>query len=200
MSFTELIHGDYVHNRRTRILCNHLARIIPDNFHVLDVGCGDGLLSRLVSQSRPDIVLEGIDVLVREHSYIPIVKFDGQVIPYDDSSFDGVMFVDVLHHTPDPMNLLREGLRVARRAIVIKDHTLNGVFAGLTLRWMDEIGNARHGVSLPYNYWPRQRWIDAFETLGLCVGIWKTKLRLYPYPANWIFDRSLHFIARLDII
>jgi hypothetical protein len=76
------------------------------------------------------------------------------------------MFVDVLHHTQDPMVLLREAVQVARKAIVIKDHTLNGFMAGLTLRLLDWVGNARHGVALPYTYRPQQRWWEAFDTFG----------------------------------
>jgi 2-polyprenyl-3-methyl-5-hydroxy-6-metoxy-1,4-benzoquinol methylase len=43
-----------------------------------------------------------------------------RVLSYTKASFDVVMFVDVLHHTKDPMVLLREARRVARRAIVVK--------------------------------------------------------------------------------
>jgi SAM-dependent methyltransferase len=199
MSIVERLHDGYVHDRRSRILSRHLANIIPNNFRVLDVGCGDGLLAQLICQHRPDIILSGIDALVRDRTYIPVDKFDGKVIPYEDASFDGVLFVDVLHHTQDPMILLREALRVARRAILIKDHTLEGLFAGPILRFMDDVGNARHDVSLPHNYWPRRRWFEAFDSLGLHVGIWTPKLGIYPWPAAWLFDRSLHFVARLDV-
>ncbi len=149
MSLTERVHDWYIHDRRTQILGRHLANILPKNFHVLDVGCGDGLLAQLISQNRSDITLRGIDVRARDRTYVPIDQFDGEVIPYDDASFDGVMFVDVLHHTLDPMILLREALRVARKAIVIKDHTLDGLLAGPTLRAMDWVGNSRYDVSLP---------------------------------------------------
>ena len=109
------------------------------------------------------------------------------------------MFVDVLHHTRDPQALLREARRVARRSLIIKDHARDGVAAGPTLRFMDWGGNARHGVALPYNYWPRWRWDDAFRRLGLTVESWDRDLCLYPPPAHWLFDRSLHFTTRLDI-
>jgi len=197
MSITELVHNCYAYERRIRVLSRHFAEITPKNSRILDVGCGDGLLTQLISQNRPDVTLRGIDTLVRPRTYIPVDLFDGKMIPYDSQSFDGVMFVDVLHHTEEPMCLLREAARVARRIILIKDHTLHGLFAAQTLRFMDQIGNARHGVSLPYNYWPKQRWLDAFETLGLQIGVWTDKLGLYPWPASWFFDRSLHFIAQL---
>jgi len=199
MSVVETIHDRYAHGRRCRILSRHLADIIPERFSVLDVGCGDGLLAREIARARPDISLRGIDVLGRARTHIPVDPFDGVTIPHDDGSFDGVMFIDVLHHSTDPLSLLREGLRVARKSIVIKDHLCEGLFADLTLRVMDRVGNARHGVSLPYNYWPKQRWIEAFDALGLRIEKWTTQLGIYPWPASWFFNRSLHFIARLDV-
>ena len=197
MSIVELVHDCFAYERRTRLLSGHLAEITPKNFHMLDGGCGDGRLTQLISQKRPDVTLRGIDTLLRPRTYIPVDPFDGKTIPYDSRSFDGVMFVDVLHHTEDPMSLLREAARVARRIILIKDHTLQGLFAAQTLRFMDKIGNARHGVSLPNNYWPKERWLEAFDTLALRIGVWTDKLGLYPWPASWFFDRSLHFIAQL---
>jgi SAM-dependent methyltransferase len=199
MRLEENLHGRYVHDRRSRILSNHLANSIPNGFRVLDVGSGDGLLGKLIGQIRPDITINGIDVIVRPSTYIPTEKYDGTIIPYVDGSFDGVILVDVLHHTTDPMILLREAKRVARSTIVIKDHLADALFARPTLRFMDRVGNARYGISLPYNYWPKEKWFGAFDTLGLKVGMWTTKLGLYPRPASWIFDRSLHFVTRLDV-
>ena len=51
---------------------------------------------------------------------------------------------------------------------------------------------------LPYNYWSERRWHEAFARHGLTPSIWLNKLGLYAAPATWFFDRSLHFIARLD--
>lgn len=199
MKLSERIHDKHVHKRRVRVLARHLAELIPQRSRVLDVGCGDGLLAYLIMQKRPDVEIKGIDVLVRNETHIPVDGFDGNRIPYGDASLDVVMFVDLLHHTEDPMILLREGVRTARKAIVIKDHTLNGLLAGPTLRYMDWVGNARHGVELAYNYWPGQKWFKVCETMGLKIGVWKADLELYPWPVDWVFGRSLHFIARLDL-
>lgn len=199
MSVLDKVHGGYVHNRRVRVLASHLVELLPQNASVLDVGCGDGLLDRLVLDQRPDVSIEGIDVLVRDTAAIVVHHFDGSVIPHPDKSFDVVMFVDVLHHTDDPMVLLREASRVARKAVVIKDHTRNGLLAGPTLRFMDWVGNARHGVVLPYNYWSYKQWTNAFSALGWKTEEWRKHLGAYPFPANALFGRGLHYFARLGV-
>ena len=199
MSVLGRLHGEYVHTRRVRVLRKCISELIPQHSSVLDVGCGDGLLAQLIMEERPDIQFAGIDVLLRKETRIPITEFDGAHIPFPDKSQDFVMFVDVLHHTDDPMVLLTEATRVARRGLLIKDHTLEGFLAGPTLRFMDTVSNARFGVALPYNYWRYSQWLEAFRKLGLSVESWKKNLNLYPALADRIFGRSLHFIGRLDV-
>lgn len=199
MGLIEAVHGRYVHKRRTLVLSDWCSRLIPLNSKVLDVGCGDGRLARLIAEKRPDISIRGIDVLQRNDAVIPIDTFDGKSIPYGEGSFDVVMFVDVLHHASQPMTLLREAVRVARHAIVIKDHLAEGRLAHLTLRVMDWVGNARHGVALPYDYWSLAKWHRVFDKLGLRINSWESNLKLYPLPADLILGRSLHFIALLGM-
>lgn len=194
----EKVHGSYVHGRRVRVLAEWLRDMIPLGSTVLDVGCGDGRLAALVADGRPDLSVRGIDVLVRPGAVIPVDSFDGVTLPFPDGSFDVVMFVDVLHHTADPNVLLTEAARVARRHVVIKDHLREGLLAERTLRFMDHVGNARHGVALPYNYWRLRQWDEAFARLGLEKSAWHTRLGLYPWPANLLFGRGLHFAGRLD--
>jgi SAM-dependent methyltransferase len=148
---------------------------------------------------RPDVEFTGIDLLLRSETQIPITQFDGTHVPLPDKSFDFAMFVDVLHHTEDPMVLLREATRVARKGLLIKDHILDGCLAGPRLRFMDTVGNARFGVALPYNYWRHNQWTAAFSDLDLSVQSWNGDLKLYPGPVDWIFGRALHFVGRLDL-
>ena len=197
-SFTERIHQNFVYPRRVRVLSRHLAGFLPRNGRVLDVGCGDGEISQAILKERPDLQIEGIEVLLRGKPHIRVTQFDGLHIPFADNSFDTVMFVDVLHHTGDPAQLLREAARVAAQRVVIKDHTMDGFLAFETLRFLDRVGNARHGVALPFNYWKESQWRSELRLAALPVTAWKSSLQLYPWPASMLFDRSLHFVAELE--
>ena len=191
------LHGRHVYNRRVRVLADHLAAIIPRKATVLDVGCGDGTIDYVIAQRRSDVSIQGIDVLVRPNARIPVESFDGVRIPYSDASFDVVMFVDVLHHTSEPKALLKEASRVAKE-ILIKDHFREGLLANATLRFMDWVGNAHHGVALPYNYWSKSEWNSVWEELALRPSQLNLFLGLYPMPACWVFERGLHFIAKFE--
>ena len=199
MTLLERIHGSYVHRRRIAALSGHIAEIIPDRATVLDVGAGDGLLAAEVARRSPGIEIQGIDVLVRDRTNIPVDLFDGKAIPRGRDAVDVVLLIDVLHHADQPARLLDEAVRVARRAIVVKDHLLEGLGADWILRFMDRVSNRRHGVSLPHNYWSRDEWRRAFAALPGTVEVWKQDLHIYPLPASLVFDRSLHFLARLDL-
>ena len=193
------MHERHVRERRIRALCRILAAAIPQNEQVLDVGCGDGFLDSYLMQKRPDIVIKGLDVLLRKKTHIPVEMYDGHDLPYADSSFDTVMFVDVLHHSESIEHLLLEAIRLTRKTIIIKDHLKNGLLAGPTLRLMDNIGNTRFNVELVYNYWPRNKWMRTIAAMGLSICDWQEKLGIYPWPINLLFDRSLHFVAALSV-
>jgi SAM-dependent methyltransferase len=198
MKLIENIHGKHVHSRRIHVLSKHLAALIPNNASILDVGCGDGKISALIKELRPDITIHGVEVLVREGAAIDIQQFDGNTLPFDDNHFDCVMFIDVLHHTEDPMILLKEAQRVTKDSIILKDHLKEGLLANTTLRFMDTVGNARYGVALPHNYWKKNQWIATAKTLQMSIVEWKESIGLYPFPLNMIFGRKLHMISRWE--
>ena len=137
--------------------------------------------------------------MARPDAHINVITFDGQCLPFDDGSWESVLLCDVLHHTDDPVGLLKEAVRVASHSIVIKDHVVRGVLARPTLQFMDFVGNAPHGVALPYNYLSEHEWARAFEQCGLKLAAEHRRLDMYPWIADWLFGRSLHFIARLDV-
>jgi SAM-dependent methyltransferase len=179
------------------VLAELVADQLPDRGRVLDVGAGDGTLALLLRERRPGLEVTGIDVLVREGATVPVQQFDGRSIPFEASSFDAAILVDVLHHAEDPELLLREAARVAP-VVVVKDHLADRVLAGPTLRFMDRVGNARHGVDLRYEYWRRQQWVDAARRAGLRETRLRRDVPLYPPPFSWVFGHGLHFVARFE--
>src|SRR5712692_1363174 len=64
------LHADYVQVRRDRTLVQCLAPLLQPGSTVLDVGCGDGLISHLIREQRPDVEIFGIDVMARPGSDI----------------------------------------------------------------------------------------------------------------------------------
>lgn len=198
MSVIGVLHEKLVFNRRVRVLAAWFAQLVPRSARMLDVGCGDGLISAVLQSRRPDLVVAGIDVLPRRHTHIPVDIFDGSSIPFADQSFDVVLFSDVLHHTEDPAILLREARRVSRQNVLIKDHNRNGLCAGARLRLMDWVGNARFGVALPYNYWTERQWQEAWREIGLKPEQTVTRIGLYARPIDWVFGAKLHFITLLN--
>lgn len=192
------LHNQLIFKRRIECLSNAIAALIPASAKVLDVGCGDGQLAALIINKREDISVEGVEIMLRQQSHIPITLYDGQRLPKEDESVDVVMFVDILHHTTDPTVLLKEAVRVSKGHILIKDHLCESSFSYNRLKMMDWVGNAPHGVKLTYNYWPKEKWLSSFGELKLGTTAWKEELGLYPPPLQQVFGKGLHFVALLE--
>jgi len=192
-------HNAVILNRRLRVLAEKILGLMPRSGAVLDVGCGGGVISRLIMDSCPDLKIEGIDILARPICAIPMQIYDGETYPFQDKTFDVVLFTDVLHHTPDPFLLLQEACRVSRDVVIIKDHLCNSLMAKQMLTFMDWVGNRPHGVVLPYNYLSSAQWNDVWKRLGTSPDVYLTELGLYPWFARPIFEHGLHFICRLPL-
>lgn len=190
-------HDQLVFKRRVRVLCDELAARLPEGARVLDIGCGSGHLAAAIMVRRPDVTIDGVDVLVRPGTAIEVKEYDGKTIPYADGAYDVVMLVDVLHHTDNPASVLAEASRVAAQGVLVKDHYRDSPVAGLILKFMDYVGNASHGVRLPYNYLARGQWQAIWQRLGLVPRQVGENLGIYPMPFDLVFGRGLHFVALL---
>ena len=198
LSWIARSHRALVFGRRARVLADALAPLIPTEARtVLDIGCGDGTIAGLLAERRPDLAIEGVEVVPRPTCQIPCRAFDGRQLPFADRSFDVCLFVDVLHHTTDVTQLLREAARVSRSYVVLKDHLSENWFDHATLRAMDWVGNRPHGVTLTYNYQSLSQWQQHFSTGGLRATQLSTALPIYPFPFSRVFGRKLHFVAQL---
>ena len=197
LSWISRWHHGLVFGRRTQVLARLLAKQIPAKSTVLDIGCGDGTIGRLIAGQRPDLAVQGVEFLVRPGCKIACQAFDGKTLPFADNSIDVCMFVDVLHHTVDVRVLLREAARVSSGLVLLKDHVSENSLDHATLGLMDWVGNRPHGVPLPYNYQSERGWQQHFAACGLREVAWNGEVPLYAPPLSWVFERKLHFIALL---
>jgi ubiquinone/menaquinone biosynthesis C-methylase UbiE len=90
----------------------------------LDVGCGDGALSRELAARGQRVV--GLDLslkrAVRARERVPEVAFglaSAYELPFPDRAFDTVVCTDLLEHLDEPERALRELVRVARGAVIV---------------------------------------------------------------------------------
>jgi ubiquinone/menaquinone biosynthesis C-methylase UbiE len=93
---------------------------------VLDVGSGTGRALRFLRQRRPELQAEGaepVGELRGQAQALGIVLHDasGENLPFRDDSFDVVTAFGMLHHVPDPVPVVAEMTRVARRGVMISD-------------------------------------------------------------------------------
>ena len=101
------LHHKYVFLRRINVLSTQIAQQLPNDIRILDIGCGDGTISKMILENKKNVSIEGIDVFARETCAIPFKMFDGKTIPFAANEYDATMFVDVLHHTTNIKELLR---------------------------------------------------------------------------------------------
>lgn len=162
----------------------------------LDVGAGDGRvgaeLARLTSAE-----VEGVDVHVQPGAAIPVRRYDGRRLPFADGAFDFVVLADVLHHADDPRLTLGEALRVARRAVLVKDHYRFGPLSNGMLLLLDVAGNASQGILVRGRYFTRRELEALVDELGARVEAETWPLHVHGFPLRLVTRSELQFAARI---
>lgn len=122
LTLSIILDSELNHNHGSPRACNirlldFFRRNVPSSAAILDVGGGEGQMSKL---SRNYTC---IDVF---HTRA-CTRFDGKSLSHAAKSFDVVMFNWVLHHANDnTIQLLRDAQRIARRFVLINED-LKGV-------------------------------------------------------------------------
>jgi SAM-dependent methyltransferase len=71
-------------------------------------------------------------------------------LPYEDGDFDAVVATGVLHHVPEPKQVVHELIRVARRAVFISDANIYG--QGSVPAGIAKLALSRAGLLRPVNW------------------------------------------------
>jgi len=103
---------------------NVIGEIVEPGSRVLDLGCGEGeLLAWLVEHKR--VLARGVEISpaqVRRAIGRGVSVYQGDIdeglADYPDKAFDYVILSQTLQETRSPLQVLREMLRVGRRAII----------------------------------------------------------------------------------
>ena len=110
-------------------LARLFTRAAPDS--VLDVGCGEGVLTFKWAQALGDKPVLGIDLAdpkleaewrTRQRPNLELRAMTAdelQDLPFPDRSFDLAAAIEVLEHVPDPEATLAEMARVAARHLLV---------------------------------------------------------------------------------
>lgn len=101
-----------------------IGEIVEPGSRVLDLGCGEGeLLAWLVEHKR--VLARGVEISsaqVRHAIARGVSVYQGDIdeglADYPDKAFDYVILSQTLQETRSPLQVLREMLRVGRRAII----------------------------------------------------------------------------------
>lgn len=133
------VHGHHAtvlasHGRRTAAnSCGYLLEQLSPGTTLLDVGFGPGTITadlaalvtpgRVVGVERSEDALAAAEAVVGERGLanVELQVGDAYELPFDDDSFDVVHAHQVLQHVGDPVAVLREMARVARRVVAARD-------------------------------------------------------------------------------
>lgn len=110
-----------MHSERRRLQV--ISRLLPKSgiSRVLDVGCGNGELSEILSNRRLNVTATdlGFDSIHRaslkikkKNLKIPFVQGDIYRLPYGDNSFDAVVASEIVEHLEKPRDAMLEVARV----------------------------------------------------------------------------------------
>ncbi|MFL5816193.1 MAG: class I SAM-dependent methyltransferase [Conexibacter sp.] len=109
-----------------RTLAELFVQAAPES--VLDVGCGEGVLTHQWAQQLGERRIVGIDLddeklkaewRTRQRPNLEYRTMLAENMPFAENEFDVACAIEVLEHVPDPAHTVAEMARVARRHLLV---------------------------------------------------------------------------------
>ncbi len=173
---------------RASLIARQLAPLLAPGQTLLEIGAGKGHVARALKQaSGADIHL--VDVVDYNETDLDLQVYDGTHLPFGDRSFDHALLVFVLHHTPDPLVVLAEALRVSRCGVIVVENDVEGRLRQALTRAVDSIPHWQHGVPICYHAQTIREWQALFERLPVRVQL------LSRFQVGWFWS---NFVMRVE--
>jgi len=143
---------------------------------VLDVGCGEGVLTAQWADRLGDGRIVGIDLddeklraewASRERSNLTYRVMAAENLPFADGEFELAAAIEVLEHVPDPEHTVAEMARVASRHLLVSVPR-EPLWRGLNLArgaYVKDLGNTPGHL----NHWSKRSFVRLLERHGEVV-------------------------------
>jgi len=113
---------------------------------ILKVGNGLGYFAQFIETLNKNITVLDIQKNDLANNHDDVIIYDGRHFPFENKTFDCVVCTYVLHHTPNPIEIIEEMRRVAKRIILI-EITYTNYFVKCMLIYRDIFVNILAGQS-----------------------------------------------------
>jgi SAM-dependent methyltransferase len=88
---------------------------------VLDVGCGNGFFTYYLSELAYTVGIDYSKYMLSINPCDPLVQGSALLLPFKENSFDLVFCSNLLHHTNDPISVVKEMRRVSKEFVVLSE-------------------------------------------------------------------------------
>jgi hypothetical protein len=155
---------------------------------LLDVGCGNGLISQMSKPHFAEVQMLDVVNYVSPEITLPYLPYkEGEAFPVS-KGYDTVLLLTVLHHSNDPMTLLKESWKTTNQRLIIIESVFGvhvqppiGSYELAVLEEPEQIAYAvfvdwlynrvlNDNIPVPYNFTTPERWLEIFVECGMHVA------------------------------